>query len=59
MHNINIMVSLVEEMKKHNLCYGSLIISFSPEVFFDTQNKQVRFFFFFSPPLWKEDKKER
>lgn len=58
MHNINIMVSLVEEMKKHNLCYGSLIISFSPEVFFDTQNKQVRFFFFF-PPLWKEDKKER
>lgn len=55
MHNINIMVLLVEEMKKHNLCYGPLIICFSLEVFLDTQNKQVRFFF----SLWKEDKKER
>lgn len=53
MHNINITMLLVEEMKKHNLCYNSLIISFGLEVFFDTQNNQVRFF-----PLWREDKKE-
>jgi len=42
---MHIMVSLVEETKKHNLCYDSLIISFSLDVFFDT-GKIIPFFFF-------------
>lgn len=55
MHNINIMVSLVEEMKKHNLCYSSLIISFSLEVFFGTENKQVRYFLPFGNKIRRKD----